>query len=163
MPAANFIPWPFRNLARAVVCTALLAGTLDGLAAIINYSLQGGKDPGIIFRYIASGLLGKSALEGGTGVLGLGVLFHYAIAFSFTAFFFWLKPKIHWLATQPLLAGVQYGIFVWVLMNLFIVPFSRISKETLVIHKARIEMLILILCIGIPVSLMADKYYLYKK
>jgi len=153
----------FRKLIPSIITTGLVAGTMDGLAAIINFSINGGKHPEIIFKYIASGAIGENAFSGGTGSTLLGVMFHYLITFCWTILFFWVYPKIKGLAENKLLAALQYGIFVWVVMNLFVVPISQISKETINISKGRIELLILILCIGLPISLMANKHYLYKK
>lgn len=158
-PAASL----FEKLIPAVIITGLVAGTLDGLAAIINFIMQGGKKPEVIFKYIASGVIGKDALTGGNGIILLGVLLHYLIAFSWTILFFWFYPTIKWLAENKILAGLQYGIFVWAVMNLFIVPMSCISRETINISKSRAELLILMVCIGLPISLMANKHYLYKK
>ena len=83
-PAASL----FEKLIPAVIITGLVAGTLDGLAAIINFIMQGGKKPEVIFKYIASGVIGKDALTGGNGIILLGVLLHYLIAFSWTILFF---------------------------------------------------------------------------
>ncbi|MEO6219460.1 MAG: hypothetical protein ABIO81_03460 [Ginsengibacter sp.] len=62
------------------MATGLLAGTLDAIAAMINYTINGGKLPSRIFQYIASGAVGTQAFKGGKGMIILGTIFHYIIA-----------------------------------------------------------------------------------
>ena len=150
------------GLSTAIIRAGLIAGTLDGTAAIIQYTINGGKQPANIFRYIASGLFGKKALAGGWPMAGWGLLFHFLIAFAFTLFFFRIYPRVPWFAKNKLLTGLVYGVFVWAVMNLLVVPLSYISKFPAHIKPAAIAMMILVVCIGMPLSLLANKYYLYK-
>jgi len=154
---------PLKNFASALLLTGLLAGTLDGLAAIINYLVQGGKKPEIIFKYIASGVFGKEAFTGGTGMIAWGVFFHFLIAFVFTIFFFFIFPRVKWLRANVIAGGLLYGLFVWLVMNQVVVPLSEISQGPFKLKSAVINMLILMACIGLPVAVMANKHYLYKK
>lgn len=153
----------FRNLITAIFITWLVAGTMDGLAAIIQSLLKGSKHPENIFKYIASAVFGKEAMTGGTGMILLGILFHYLVALSFTLFFFWLYPQIPWIGNHPAISGILYGLFVWTVMNLVVVPMTKIGHHPIVLSKAVTAALILIFCIGLPISLLANKHYLYKK
>ncbi|MDP4245999.1 MAG: hypothetical protein Q8932_09140 [Bacteroidota bacterium] len=146
---------------RIVLLAALLAGTLDAGGAVINYSLNGGKDPAVIFRYIASAVFGRAAYTGGTNMVIWGVVLHYAIALGFTIAFFLLYPRMAILSDNRWLAGVFYGIAVWMVMNLVVVPMSHARKFPFRVTGALIAMGILILAIGIPISLMAHYYYDY--
>jgi hypothetical protein len=152
-----------QNPRTALVITWLVAGTLDALGAITSFLIKGGKNPEVIFKYIASGVAGRKAMTGGMDMVLLGIVFHYLIAFCFTLFFFWLYPHIKFFAQQPLLTGVIYGLFVWAMMNLIVLPLTKIKQPAFDLSKAAVSAGILILCIGIPVSLMANKHYLYKK
>ena len=155
---------PARSLLSAILFTGLLAGLLDGLAAIIQYTINGGKEPARIFKYIASAVFGKEkAYNSGNSMVVWGVLFHLGIAMLFTAFFFLIYPKIRGLATNRVITAIVYGLFVWAIMNLLVVPMSQIHPAPFVLKKAAIAAGILIVCIGIPVSFMANKYYLYRK
>ncbi|MGQ0739927.1 MAG: hypothetical protein ACT4OJ_12790 [Bacteroidota bacterium] len=142
-----------------ILITGLLTGLLDGLAAIIQFSINGGKNPANIFKFIASGVFGKQAFAEGNIMLFWGVLFHFLIALLFTAFFFLVFPKIKWLGKNKVLAGTGYGIFVWAVMNLLVLPLSNTRPLPFDAGKAAIAALILVACIGLPVSLMAGKYY----
>ena len=142
-----------------ILATGLLAGSLDGLAAIIQYSINGGKNPANIFKFIASGVFGKEAFAGGNTMVLYGVLFHFLIAMLFTAFFFWIFPKIKWLGENKVLSGILYGIFIWAVMNLLVVPLSKTRPIPFDAGKALVAALILITCVGLPLSLIANNYY----
>jgi hypothetical protein len=146
---------------RILLLAALLAGTLDALGAILSYSLHGGKDPALIFRYIASAVFGRAAYADGTSMVIWGVVFHYAIALGFTVVFFMLYPRMAILSDNKWVAAVLYGVVVWLVMNLVVVPMTHARKLPFHISGALIGVGILILAIGIPVSLMAHYYYDY--
>ena len=140
---------------QALLLTGLIAGTLDATAAIINYSLHGGRQPARIFRFIASGVFGKRATAGGNDVVVYGVLLHYFIAFCFTALFFTLYPRFPFLRRHPLLAAIGYGLVIFVIMNFIVVPLSRTPAFPITWSGACIGLGILIVAIGFPVSLLA--------
>jgi hypothetical protein len=154
---------PLKKPFSAIILTGLTAGLLDIAAACTQYYINTGKGPGNVLRYIASGVFGNKAFTGGTTMAGWGLLFHFIIAFGLTIFFFWLYPKISWLGKNKVEAGLLYGIFAWLITNLIIVPLSLAPTPPFVLAKAAIAMLILMFCIGLPISLMANKHYLYKK
>ncbi len=155
---------PLKNLFTAILLTGLVAGTLDGLAAITHFLVKGDKNPAVIFKYIASGVFGKKAFTGGTTMVLWGVFFHFLIAYGLTVFYFWLYPRVKWLGENKIVAGLLYGIFAWIMTTRVIIPFfSQIKQAPLDLAKAIIPILILMLFIGLPISLMANKHYLYKK
>ncbi len=149
----------------AIITAGLIAGTMDILAAFIKYLIEGKKDVTVILRYIASGVLGKDAMSGGFAVSALGLALHYLIAFLVTIFLFWLYGKMRLTRYHPLIIGVIYGVFTWLFMNLLVMRLSRVPQSGAPFswQQAVIGALILVICIGIPVSLLARKYYLYKK
>jgi uncharacterized membrane protein YagU involved in acid resistance len=150
-----------------VILTGLVAGTLDITAAIIRFKVKEGnqgKDPTIIFNYIASAVFGKEAFTGGTTMILWGAFFHFLIAMLFTIFFYGVYRKIKFLSVNAIVTGLLYGVFVWIIMNRVVVPLSLIPKRPFHFTKeSAIQMGILMLCIGLPISLMAKKYYLYRK
>ncbi len=143
-----------------ILQAGLIVGTLDILSAFIYYYIESGKTNFlVIFKFIASGLFGKDAGAGGAGMILAGFILHYAIAFSFTVFFFWLYPKVNVMSKNRIVTGVVYGLFVWALMNLVVVPLSNTVHRPFKIEGAVINMGILIVCIGIPLSFIANSYY----
>lgn len=145
------------NLLTTILITGIIAGTLDILAAI--FILAGGNAVGT-FKFIARGAFGEAALQGGNEMVAWGAFFHYLIAMSWTAAYFLLYPKLSFLKWNKWLNAAAYGAIVWTVMNLVVVPLSQITNrrgfELMGVLK---NMLILMVCIGLPVSLMADKFY----
>ena len=146
--------------AAQILKAGLLVGTLDILAAFLYFFIQTGNDKvSIVLKYIASGVFGKSAMSGGVDMIIAGLVFHYIIAFAFTLVFFWLFPKIKIVRQHTVLTGILYGAFIWAVMNLVVVPLSGIGSRPFNWENALINLLILIVCMGIPLSLMALVYY----
>jgi hypothetical protein len=143
-----------------ILQAGLIVGTLDILSAFIYYYIKSGKTNFlVIFKFIASGIFGKAAGDGGTDMILAGFILHYAIAFSFTVFFFWLYPKVNVMSKNRIVTGVIYGLFVWALMNLVVVPLSNTVHRPFKIEGALINMGILIVCIGLPLSFIANAFF----
>jgi len=140
-----------------IVRTALLAGLLDITGAIIHFLLRTKKNPVLIFEYIASSVLGTSAYQGSWWIIALGILFHFLIAFFFTLFFFLIYPRISFLSFNPVLTAILYGIFIWLVMNLLILPLTKVAKPPFNLVQALIGVGILIVAIGIPLSFIARR------
>jgi hypothetical protein len=146
---------------KAVLLTTLVAGTLDIIAAHLHFTINTGEWPRKMFYAIAGGAIGlKTALAGGPAVVVLGVFIHYFISFSFTLFFFLLYPVISKISVNKYLNGVVYTIFVWLIMNFIVLPLTALPSKPFVLDINKvIGFLILTIVFGIPISIMADKYY----
>jgi hypothetical protein len=143
-----------------IIQAGLIAGTLDILSAFIYYYVKTGKTNFlVIFKFIASGIFGKAAGEGGSIMILAGFILHYTIAFAFTIFFFWLHPKVNVMSKNRVVTAIVYGLFVWSVMNLIVVPLSNTVHRPFNIANAIINMGILIICIGLPLSFIANAYY----
>ncbi len=144
-----------------VLGTGLLTGTLDALSAILlNWKVPAVK----IFMFIASGWFGKAAAyTGGTKMVLFGILFHYLIAFSFTTVLFLLHPMFYsWFRTRVLTA-IFYGIIIWAIMNLAVLPLSNISPRPLQLTDSLVDCIILMITFGLPISFIATGFYFYKR
>lgn len=149
-----------KNLFNVISWTALLTGVLDITSAIVKYYIEKGTGPTPIFKYIASGVFGKDAFSGGTLMIIWGIVFHFIIAFSFTVFLFLLYPKVSAWIKNKFIIAVIYGFFIWTIMNLVVLPLSLVPQpKSFDIAQAGIAALILICMIGLPVALIADRYY----
>lgn len=148
-----------RNTLRSILWVGLLVGTLDGLAALIlNYKIN----PELIFRFIASGVFGKAAFAGAEEMIVAGVIFHYLIAYAFTAAFYLLYPFSYGILKNKYVVAIVYGGIAWLIMNLIVVPLSKIGPHHIKPIDAVTGVCILIICVGLPVALIADKKYLKK-
>ena len=138
----------------------LIAGTLDISSAFILFGVRTGKNPLLILNYVASAVLGKeAAAAGGMEVQALGLLLHYIIAFLFTATLFLLYPRVYRVFPNKYLIAAIYGLFAWCVMNLIVVPLSRIPFRGYSWSNAIENMIILMVAIGLPVSLIAYRFY----
>lgn len=151
-----------RAIGLKVLYIGLLVGTFDILAALTNYYISTGKNPIVIFKYISSGVLGTDAFTGGTGIVLMGLLLHYIIAVSFAVLFCILYYNVKLLSNHKIFTGIAYGIFIWAIMNLIIVPFSRTPKSPFDTSHALKEMLILIFMIGLPLSFFTGRFIFSK-
>jgi len=145
---------------KTIAKAGIITGALDGLAAALLFSIPSGKDPMIVFRFIASGVFGKEAFAGGVPMALWGGLFHFIIATGWTLLFFLAYPRITLLSKNKIATAIFYGFFVWLMMNLVVVPLSNVtmagSREISGIIKG---VVVLILCIGLPNTWITSKYY----
>ncbi|HKP11063.1 MAG TPA: hypothetical protein VJZ91_03100 [Blastocatellia bacterium] len=142
---------------RAILWAGLIAGTLDITAACITNTLRGGT-PLQVLRYVAGGLLGPSAFQGGPGTAALGLALHFLIATSWAAVYYAASRKLHFLVERPILCGLLYGIPVWCVMNLVVIPLSALPKPTIRLSGVLIGASILMFCIGLPIALIVRRY-----
>jgi uncharacterized membrane protein YagU involved in acid resistance len=143
-----------------IVKAGIIAGTLDITAATI-VALVRGFGPIRIFRYIASAVFGKASSAGWDMVVA-GLLFHYLIAFIWATIFYVAYPLIHRFIKSAVAAGLLYGIVVWLVMNLVVVPLSRVNRSPFTWYGILREMAILMVCIGLPIAIITYKSYLLR-
>jgi hypothetical protein len=147
-----------RNAVRLkpIIWIGLLTGTLDAIAAMIeNYKIT----PAIIFEFIASGVFGKAAFTGSTTMVLWGIFFHYLIAWSFSAVLFMMFPLFIKFLKNKYITAVLFALITWLITNLIIVPASRIGWHPIPITSILTGYGILIISIGLPIALVADKFY----
>ncbi|MET0944091.1 MAG: DUF1440 domain-containing protein [Flavobacterium sp.] len=144
-----------------IFLSGLIAGTLDLLAAITIYAFILQKTTAIkILQSIASGLFKKDAYSGGSQMALYGLLLHYFIALTFAWFYFTIYPYFSFLKKNTLLSGILYGIFVWIIMNLVVLPtVFPVLPEKHLDFPLILSILILIFCIGIPIAFITRKHY----
>lgn len=147
-----------------IFLSGLIAGTLDILAAVIIYAVVLEKTTAIkILQSIASGVFKKEAYTGGSQMAWLGLGLHYLIAFIFAWFYFIVYPYFPFLKKNLILSGVLYGIFVWIVMNLIVLPFTfPLLPEKHFDFPLILSILILIFCIGFPIASVTRKFYAFR-
>ena len=145
---------------KTVLLTGLFVGTTDILSAFITVYIGSGKFPEKIFNYIAGGALGiPAAIKGGTAAAFLGLFFHYFIAFSFTLLFFWVFPKLRFLAFNKYLVGMLYAVFVNQLMEQVILRLTPLPASPFSLAESFIGWVIFGTLFGIPIVYNSYKYY----
>jgi hypothetical protein len=142
-----------------ILWCGFLVGWLDIIAAFINTWFPYHVGPIVVLRFIASGLLGRAAFGGGKEMAVYGLIIHFLIAYTFTIFFFMVYPRMKILAKNWILTGVVYGILIWIVMNLIVVPITLIPKGHFQPAQVAIGMGILVFMIGLPLSYMTKQFY----
>jgi hypothetical protein len=148
-------PKPASSLLTAIFVTALLCGTLDAITPMIFYRIS----PARLFQIIATGAFGKAALSGAMATVLWGVGFHYFIALSWTALFFLVFPKFRLQNGNQFVIGLCYGIVIWLVMNLVVLPLSNALRGPVNLKSVLIGMMMLMIMVGLPISIMARRFY----
>ncbi len=130
----------------------IVAGTLDITTACIYYPLTTGVRVVRLLQGIASGALGARAFEGGLRTAALGVAFHYVIALIWTLVFLLAARRFRGLTRNAFAVGMAYGVVVWIVMNLVVLPLSNVRQGPFHLTGAVIGAVILMFCIGLPIA-----------
>ena len=141
----------------AFVIAWLLAGTLDIATAIFYYVGPSGALAVTLLQGIASGLLGAQAFRGGLATAMLGLALHYLIALIWTSVFFVVARGFKSLLRHLLPVGITYGVAVWFVMNLVVVPLSNARHAPIRLVPAIVGATILVFCIGLPIALVLGR------
>jgi uncharacterized membrane protein YagU involved in acid resistance len=81
-----------------------------------------GGNPTGIWQSVASGLIGKSAFDGGTATAVLGLALHFFIAFVMALVYVLASRRLPVLIARPIVMGMLYGLALYVVMNFVVVP-----------------------------------------
>lgn len=142
---------------KVALWAGLLAGALDIIAAMSINTLRG-STPVRVLQSVASGLLGEPSFAGGWPTAILGLLLHFAMMLIIAAIFCAFASRMAWTARRPVLAGTIYGVAVYAVMNLIVVPLSAFPvKLSYPPATLAIGISVHIACIGVPMALVAAK------
>lgn len=150
-----------RRWGKALLTSALIAGILDITYAILFSYLRSGTPPARLLQSVAAGALGRdAAFAGGGPTAALGLGFHFLIAFIVTAIFFAAAARFSSLTRRPVITGALYGIVVYLVMNLVVIPLSRIGvrpRPAMVVIVTGV--LVHMFLIGAPIALGARRAF----
>jgi hypothetical protein len=107
------------SLVVPILVGGFVAGVFDAIAAIITFGWG-------MSRGIASGLLGTRAFTGGIGTWLLGLALHFFIAVSAAAIYCYSSRKLDFLREHFIVCGLFYGIAIYLVMNLVVLPLSAV-------------------------------------
>ncbi len=142
-----------------IILTGLIAGTLDIAAAMTHFFIATGKNPVRVLQFIASGVFGIDAFSDNPMMPLYGSVFHFFIAMIWTTLFFIVYPTIKFFARHWILSGMLYAVIVWSVMTQTVLPLSSVPHQPFDSLKAILAVVILIFCIGLPISFSANKFY----
>jgi hypothetical protein len=141
------------SAARVILIAGAMAGVLDITAACVSAFLQNGVPPVRVLQFVASGLLGREAFQGGAATAALGLLLHFVIAFGAAAVFYAASRRLPVLVQQAVPAGVAYGVAVWAFMRFVVVPLSLVRQQPFRLRGAWVQIVIHMVCVGLPIAL----------
>ena len=142
--------------ARTIAITGLIVGAMDITSAII-ITLSRGSTVTRLFQFIASGLLGPKAFQGGVGTAALGLALHFVIAFLLVAVFYAASRYLDFLRRQAVISGIIYGLIVYAVMNLIVLPLSA-AKPRHSLSGDLIQIGIHMFVIGLPTALLVRRF-----
>ena len=137
----------------------ITAGTLDGLAAALFFHTKLGLNAGQVMQFVASALLGEESFKGGYLTVFAGAVLHYLLAFTISAFYFYAFPAIPPLRKWPVVFGLLYGLGVWLVINLLVLPLTRMSLPPFELTGAVIAIVWHMVLVGLPVAFMVNIHY----
>jgi hypothetical protein len=117
MSATDATPMHRSSWLLPIIVGGLAAGALDATTAFLAF---GWRMP----LSIASGLLGAQAFQGGTGTWILGLTLHFLITLCAAAVYWLASRRLEFLRSHFLVCGLFYGIAVFLVMNLVVLPVS---------------------------------------
>ena len=140
-----------------VVLGGLLAGLLDILDAFIVARLSGGS-PTRVLQFIASGVLGNGAFQGGLPAAALGLALHFFIALSAAAAYFAIARQWPVAIRHPWIAGPVFGVALYFVMNLVVLPLAGFRGGIPTAPQALLNGLAIhALGVGLPIAWFASR------
>ncbi len=139
-----------------IAITGLIVGAMDITSAFI-IAISLGSTVTRLLQFVASGLIGQKAFEGGAATAALGLGLHFVIAFSLVAVFYAASRQLALLRRQAVLSGVIYGLIVFGVMNLIVLPLSA-AKPRHTLTGDLIQIGIHMFVIGLPTALLVRRF-----
>jgi len=144
------------DLVAAILCGGSLCGVLDALAATISFAIIKVR-PIRVWQNVASGALGAKSFEKGWSSGILGLVFHFFIAFCAATVYSFAALRLSFLIHRPVISGALYGVAVFLVMNLIVLPLSAMPKRPVSAAGIVTQVVIHIFCVGLPISICASR------
>jgi hypothetical protein len=91
------------------------------------WRISNGVAPTRILQSVARGVLGRAAFDGGAPAAVLGGVLHYVIALSMAIVYYLVSRTYVLLIRRPIACGLGYGILLYAIMNLVVLPLSAVG------------------------------------
>lgn len=141
----------------------VISGLIIGTAHAISYhwlisGVLSGYPITAVYQYIASAALGESAFAGSVATTLLGVLFHFIVSLIVASVFVLSASQISLLRRHPVVGSLLYGLGVFIVMNMIVIPLSAApilpAPTTFQLISNLLEH---ILVIGLPLGLIVRR------
>ncbi len=145
---------------RPVAAAALVVALLDFSYVFVLWVLVRQRISTMqLLQSIATGLLGRSAFDGGWPAAALGGVLHLTVALSWAVVFDLALRTAPALASAVssrrgrIVTGCGYGVFVWWCMDLVVLPLSRARPTPVLSSTFAINTVQHALMVGLPMAL----------
>jgi hypothetical protein len=131
----------------AVLVGGFASGLFDILFAMYSWSWR-------VPRAIAGGVLGREALKSESlAVWSLGLFLHFFITCVAAAIYYAASRRLTFLREHALICGLFYGIAIWLVMNLIVVPLSALHNTGPFTLAAMVQgLLVHMILVGLPIA-----------
>lgn len=140
-----------------MLITVLTVGTLDIIGASIQTLVNKGS-PFRLLQFIASGVFGRKAFDGGLPYAIAGLMLHFLIVSIWVGLFFFLYNKNYIPKINKVIIAFLYVCIIWLVMTFIVLPLSNTPPLPFSIAGSVIGILILFLAIGLPLTYLAPLY-----
>jgi hypothetical protein len=147
-----------RSLVRPIVLGGMFIFISQFIHQWITVTLLQGNPFILVWQYIASGILGNAAFEGGIATALLGLFIHLIISLVIVGVFILSADRIPLLRRHPIAGSLLYGFGVFVVMNMIVTPLSAappLPAPTLPwLIEAVIEHIVIV---GLPLGILVQR------
>ena len=146
-----------RSTGWAVLVGGSIAATLD-IAFAISFGAYHGSSPVRVLQSVSSGLLGSGAYSGGMATAAAGLFLHFAMSVLWAAMFVMASRRVPAFHRRPVLAGMAFGVVVFLAMRLVVLPLSAFPHPVRFPPLATaLDLLSHMFFFGVPIALAASK------
>jgi len=132
----------------------LTCGVLDGLSALISANFRWMR----LFQFLASGILGPSAFNGGVATALMGIGIHFFVALGAATVYYFASRLLPFLITRALVFGPLYGVAVHLFMSFVVIPLSNVAKRPFALRGFLIGLGIHMVVVGPSIALTLRRY-----
>lgn len=144
--------------ASAIFIGGSIGGALD-ITYAITFSATQGLPPIGLLQTVASGLLGQAAYDGGILTAVLGFALHFALSYLIASVFYFASGHINFLTRHAIISGILFGIIVFLVMKLIVLPLSAFPHPITFKPLSTITNLMShMFLFGIPIALATRKF-----
>jgi hypothetical protein len=141
------------------VQAALIGGSIGGALDILfamTFAATAGVGPVRVLQTVASGALGEASFSGGNAAAALGLALHFAMAWLWAGLFVATALRFPALLSRRVLAGIAFGIVVFLVMRLVVLPLSAYPRPvTFKPLATTLDLLSHTLLFGVPIAFAA--------
>lgn len=116
---------------RALLLATAVVGAVDFLYATL-FVLWRGRPWYRPWQGVASSVLGAESFNRGLGAAALGIVLHFCVAACIAAVYLLLSRWVPVLWQHAIPCGLAYGAIAFFVMNLVVIPLTRIGRQPLV-------------------------------